>query len=82
MEFRRYSDIISEENNHRRLLDETPPTLNLVFAIDLSASMADESKLDGLKSSFHLFLERIRPKAMFPLSFSMTWPPCFFLRDN
>lgn len=40
---------------------EDLPPLNLAFVIDISASMAEENKLEWVKSAFDLFIDRIRP---------------------
>lgn len=43
----------------RKQFEDLPP-LNLSFVIDTSASMSEENKLDWVKESFELFINRVR----------------------
>lgn len=38
------------------------PLMNICFVIDISGSMASHNKLDWVKESFHVFIERVRPQ--------------------
>jgi hypothetical protein len=38
------------------------PPMNISFVIDISGSMGSQDKLDWVKESFHIFIERVRPQ--------------------
>ena len=38
------------------------PPMNLSFVIDISGSMSSQNKMDWVKESLHIFIERVRPQ--------------------
>jgi hypothetical protein len=38
------------------------PPMNISFGIDISGSMSSQDKLDWVKESFHIFIEKVRPQ--------------------